>query len=85
MHVFFANSLNYLSVYFCRCIHSENWKEIPVAKPNVMDSDQFCQKKIDFARHHSNSEDHHIKCCITNTAGTRCSEQLQLPTSESKP
>uniref|UniRef100_A0A8C1VTE9 receptor protein-tyrosine kinase n=1 Tax=Cyprinus carpio TaxID=7962 RepID=A0A8C1VTE9_CYPCA len=63
-----------------KCIHSENWKEIPVAKPNVMDSDQFCQKKIDFARHHSNSEDHHIKCCITNTAGTRCSEQLQLPT-----
>ncbi|XP_052398892.1 receptor-type tyrosine-protein kinase FLT3-like [Carassius gibelio] len=64
-----------------KCIDSENWKEIPVAKPKVMDSDQFCQKKIEFSRLHANSEDHLIKCCITNIAGTRCSEQLQLPKS----
>ncbi|XP_073687045.1 receptor-type tyrosine-protein kinase FLT3 [Garra rufa] len=55
------------------CNDHKGWKEIPVAKPNVMDSDQFCQKKIHFTRR-LNSEDHLIKCCITNKAGTECSE-----------
>ncbi|XP_016363860.1 receptor-type tyrosine-protein kinase FLT3-like [Sinocyclocheilus rhinocerous] len=60
--------------------NNEGWKEIPVAQPKVMDSDQFCQKKIYFARPRSNSEDHFMKCCISNIAGTECSDQIRLPT-----
>ncbi|KAI2648986.1 Receptor-type tyrosine-protein kinase FLT3 [Labeo rohita] len=55
------------------CNNPEDWKEILVAQPKVTDSDQFCQKKINFTRR-LNSEDRHVKCCITNIAGTECSE-----------
>lgn len=80
----FANKVE-RSEYFHRCIDLEDWKEIPVAQPEFLDSDQFCHKKIHFARPHSNREDLHIKCCITNVAGTDCSDQTHLQMSESKP
>ncbi|KAL1248647.1 hypothetical protein QQF64_021965 [Cirrhinus molitorella] len=51
----------------------EDWKEIFASPSTVMDSDQFCQKKSNFTRR-MNSEDHLIKCCISNFAGTKCSE-----------
>ncbi|XP_067290517.1 receptor-type tyrosine-protein kinase FLT3 isoform X2 [Pseudorasbora parva] len=63
-----------------KCIDPEDWKEMSVAQPKLMDSDQFCHKKIHFARPLSNREDHRIKCCITNIAGTDCSEQILLQT-----
>jgi len=77
----FANESTY--EYFRRCIDPKEWEEMPVAQPKFIDSDQFCQKKIHFARPHSNREDHLIKCCITNRAGTGCSEQILLQTSKS--
>ncbi|KTG35664.1 hypothetical protein cypCar_00000072, partial [Cyprinus carpio] len=58
--------------------NKEGWKEMPVVQPKVMDSDQFCQKKIYFARPRWNSEDHFMKCCISNKAGTECSDQIRL-------
>ncbi|KAI7792364.1 putative receptor-type tyrosine-protein kinase FLT3 [Triplophysa rosa] len=61
-------------------IDSEDWKEIPVALSEFPDSDQFCQKKITFDQPRSHKENHLIKCCITNVAGTHCSEQILLQT-----
>nr|XP_001921760.3 receptor-type tyrosine-protein kinase FLT3 [Danio rerio] len=58
----------------------EDWKEIAADQPEFTDSDQFCQKKIGFSRRHLKSEDHLIKCCITNVAGTGCSEKILLQT-----
>lgn len=63
-----------------KCIVSKDWKEIPVALSEFQDSDQFCQKKIAFDRPRSYKENHLIKCCITNLAGTHCSEQILLQT-----
>ncbi|ROK23336.1 Receptor-type tyrosine-protein kinase FLT3 [Anabarilius grahami] len=63
------------------CTEDEDWKEMPVAHPKFMDSDQFCHKKIQFARPHSNWEDIYIKCCITTEAGTDCSDQTRVQTS----
>lgn len=63
-----------------KCIDPKEWEEMSVAHPKFIDSDQFCQKKIHFDRPHSNREDHLIKCCITNIAGTGCSEQILLQT-----
>lgn len=80
----FANDVE-LTEYFHSCTENEDWKEMPVAQPKFMDSDQFCHKKIHFARPHSNWEDINIKCCITNEAGTDCSDQTRVQKSESKP
>ncbi|XP_043082791.1 receptor-type tyrosine-protein kinase FLT3 [Puntigrus tetrazona] len=60
--------------------HKRDWKETPVAQLRIMDSDQFCQKKIYFARPRLNSEDYSIKCCISNKAGNDCSDPLQPQT-----
>ncbi|XP_051971100.1 receptor-type tyrosine-protein kinase FLT3-like [Xyrauchen texanus] len=63
-----------------KCIDPEDWNEMPVAPSEFPDSDQFCQKKIVFARSRSYREDHLIKCCITNIEGTHCSDQMLLQT-----
>ncbi|XP_048031027.1 receptor-type tyrosine-protein kinase FLT3 [Megalobrama amblycephala] len=62
------------------CTEDEDWKEMPVAQPKFMDSDHFCHKKINFARPHLNWENINIKCCITNEAGTVCSDQTHVET-----
>lgn len=80
----FANEVE-LYEYFHSCTEDEDWKEMPVAQPKFMDSDQFCHKKINFARPHLNWENIYIKCCITNEAGTDCSDQTHVQTGESKP
>ncbi|XP_056594086.1 receptor-type tyrosine-protein kinase FLT3 isoform X2 [Triplophysa dalaica] len=61
-------------------IDSKDWKEIPVALSEFPDSDQFCQKKIAFDKPRSHKENHLIKCCITNFAGTHCSQHILLQT-----
>lgn len=67
---------------FYRNIDSKDWKEIPVALSEFPDSDQFCQKKIAFEQPRSHKENHLIKCCITNFAGTHCSQHILLQTGE---
>ncbi|XP_051969957.1 receptor-type tyrosine-protein kinase FLT3-like isoform X1 [Xyrauchen texanus] len=63
-----------------KCIDPEDWIEMHITPSKFLDSDQFCQKKIVFARPLSNREDHLIKCCMTNIAGTHCSEQIPVYT-----
>lgn len=63
-----------------KCTNPEDWKEIPVDLSEFPDADGFCEKNIVFVRPRSNNENHHIKCCITNLAGSHCSNQILLQT-----